>query len=76
MDLNLDAINVATEGSLQKLDDECTICLEILEEPLQTPCRHLFCSDCIKGVLSALAVHARFCPLCRGMYSRVFLSAY
>lgn len=39
--------------------------MEILEEPLQTPCNHLFCADCIKGVLSGLAVSQRICPLCR-----------
>lgn len=63
LELKLDQIAVATQESLSKLDDECVICLEILEEPLQTPCLHLFCADCIKGVLANLPVNARACPL-------------
>lgn len=30
----------------------CTICTSVLENPVQTPCEHFFCSECIKGWLS------------------------
>ncbi|XP_071822803.1 E3 ubiquitin-protein ligase NRDP1-like [Apostichopus japonicus] len=36
----------------------CSICRDVLEDPLQAPCEHAFCSTCIRGWL----VHERFCP--------------
>ena len=29
-------------------DLKCSICTEVLEKPVQTPCDHLFCDECIK----------------------------
>ena len=26
----------------------CSICTDVLENPVQTPCQHNFCNDCIK----------------------------
>ena len=48
-------------------DDECSRCLDVLEEPLtQLPCGHLFHRDCAEewrgyGQLDA----HRQCPMCR-----------
>lgn len=30
----------------------CTICTLVLENPIQTPCEHSFCNECIKGWLT------------------------
>lgn len=53
-------IQHAQEESFNDVN-ECPICLEIPEDPLQTPCRHIFCSECIKGVLD----RKPSCPFCR-----------
>ncbi|XP_067392648.1 RING finger protein 151-like [Emydura macquarii macquarii] len=36
----------------------CCICRDVLEDPLQAPCEHAFCSSCIYGWL----VHHNNCP--------------
>uniref|UniRef100_A0A8C4REP3 Ring finger protein 41, like n=1 Tax=Erpetoichthys calabaricus TaxID=27687 RepID=A0A8C4REP3_ERPCA len=36
----------------------CCICQDVLENPLQAPCEHAFCSTCIHGWL----VHHHICP--------------
>ncbi|XP_078735602.1 E3 ubiquitin-protein ligase NRDP1-like [Lampetra fluviatilis] len=36
----------------------CCVCRDVLEEPLQAPCEHAFCSACIHGWL----VHNHTCP--------------
>eukprot|EP01083_Nonionella_stella_P117642 350834_1 len=43
-------------------DGQCVICLECPpDEPLQTPCRHIFCGECIHAQLEANGE----CPICR-----------
>merc|ERR1712228_78651 len=43
-------------------DDECPICYEVpMDAPLQTPCRHIFCGECIRSILENKAE----CPMCR-----------
>merc|ERR1712129_564158 len=43
-------------------DDECPICYEVpMDEPLQTPCRHIFCGECIRSILHSKPE----CPMCR-----------
>lgn len=34
------------EEEKKKADFECPICLEIIAEPVRTPCNHLFCLSC------------------------------
>ena len=34
----------------------CLICLDILDQPVETDCQHCFCSDCIKGVATTSSV--------------------
>ncbi|KAL3859817.1 hypothetical protein ACJMK2_010010 [Sinanodonta woodiana] len=36
----------------------CSICKDVLEEPVQAPCEHAFCRQCIEGWL----VHETTCP--------------
>lgn len=40
----------------------CSLCLDLLHDPVSTPCTHVFCRLCIAQVLDARH-HA--CPLCR-----------
>ncbi|KAI8794325.1 tripartite motif-containing protein 40 [Biomphalaria glabrata] len=39
----------------------CGICMNILDKPLETPCRHVFCTDCIHKAVREQSK----CPLCR-----------
>ena len=44
----------------------CCICTGVLEDPIESPCRHVFCSDCIKTWLST----KKTCPSCRSAVRR------
>lgn len=39
----------------------CSICTGVLEKPLETPCQHLFCGECIHQWL----LRCKSCPQCR-----------
>mmetsp|Transcript_165559 Transcript_165559/g.293246 ORF Transcript_165559/g.293246 Transcript_165559/m.293246 type:complete len:304 (-) Transcript_165559:30-941(-) len=45
----------------ERKEFECSICLELLCEPQQLPCSHVFCRKCIAGCLQ----RDRHCALCR-----------
>ena len=49
----------------QDQEQECPVCLEVLasRDPTELPCKHLICSDCLKG-LHRHGVN-QTCPLCR-----------
>jgi len=51
--------------------DECSICLDVMENPVQTPCRHAFCTECIMHALQKRAS----CPMCRSETSIQALQA-
>ena len=60
---------------------QCSICLEIFQNPRTLPCSHTFCNDCIKNAVPVIQ-HVRQrginCPLCRkfhkeGEYINSFL---
>ena len=44
-----------------RFDDECAICKRSLQDPVQLPCRHVFCLSCITNWLDDHDV----CPTCR-----------
>ena len=50
-----------TKKNLEAL--QCPVCLEIVLEPVQTSCGHLFCKKCVRGVAS--------CPACREQFTSV-----
>ncbi|KAI3434920.1 hypothetical protein D9Q98_002974 [Chlorella vulgaris] len=50
-----------TDHSLVAPEEECPVCMDMLEAPSMTPCLHWFCRECIMGVLAANPK----CPLCR-----------
>ena len=41
----------------------CTICTEVVNDPVQTPCEHLFCKECITRWLTG--DHGQNCPIDR-----------
>lgn len=52
-------------------DEECCICLGPPERPVELPCGHHFCADCLLRLVSEDRSYPnRACPLCRGqLYS-------
>ena len=55
-------VTATNEAFNNSEDAECPICYECpFDEPLQTPCRHIFCGDCIRSVL----IEKPECPICR-----------
>ena len=48
-----------TKKTLEAL--QCPVCLEIVLEPVQTSCGHLFCKKCVRGVTR--------CPACREQFT-------
>ncbi|XP_037402325.1 helicase-like transcription factor isoform X1 [Pygocentrus nattereri] len=45
-------------------DEECSVCLDSLRQPVITHCAHVFCKPCICEVIQSQTGGAR-CPLCR-----------
>ncbi|KII91157.1 hypothetical protein PLICRDRAFT_104830 [Plicaturopsis crispa FD-325 SS-3] len=62
-------------------DEECPICFDAFTDPIVTPCTHMFCRECLTGVLNnphaldAAGPHynhdQRPCPVCRSAVSAV-----
>lgn len=52
----------------ERVDLECCLCLELLCEPLQLPCSHVFCRRCIAHGLR----ENRQCALCRATIPESF----
>ena len=50
-----------TKKNLEAL--QCPVCLEIVLQPVQTSCGHLFCKKCVRGVTK--------CPTCRKQFNRM-----
>lgn len=46
------------------VDEECSVCLDSLVEPVITRCAHVFCQQCIMDVITS-DTSAPNCPLCR-----------
>ena len=57
---NLRALQQLLQLSLSAQED-CSVCLETLKQPVITTCAHSFCSNCIERVIET----QHKCPLCR-----------
>ncbi|XP_057294212.1 breast cancer type 1 susceptibility protein homolog isoform X2 [Hydractinia symbiolongicarpus] len=56
--------------SLQK-SFQCTICLDLLSQPISTKCNHQFCSQCIKELLvKSDKKRPVTCPLCKNKITK------
>ena len=58
-------------ASLQKTF-QCSICLDLLDEPVSTKCNHQFCRECVNQLLSTKTkgkAKVR-CPLCNGSVTK------
>jgi len=44
---------------------QCPICLGAKKRPVELPCGHIFCADCL--LQHAVRQRGHFCPLCRGV---------
>ncbi|XP_036610260.1 E3 ubiquitin/ISG15 ligase TRIM25 isoform X2 [Trichosurus vulpecula] len=54
---------------LTPLADEltCSICLDIFQQPVTTPCGHNFCSQCLDETWTVQSPHF-YCPQCRARF--------
>ena len=44
-----------------EIDPNCTICFEVITQPCQLACQHVFCVPCLQLSLK----YQRQCPICR-----------
>ncbi|XP_026790394.3 tripartite motif-containing protein 16 [Pangasianodon hypophthalmus] len=48
----------------------CSVCLDVLRDPVTIPCGHSYCMSCINNVWSGLDLNAVYsCPQCRETFS-------
>uniref|UniRef100_H3C3I9 Bloodthirsty-related gene family, member 30 n=1 Tax=Tetraodon nigroviridis TaxID=99883 RepID=H3C3I9_TETNG len=60
---------MAEAGALDLFSEQeltCSICLDLFDEPVSTPCGHNFCQACIGGYWASSAVCT--CPLCKHQF--------
>ena len=48
-------------NSEDKIEDNCAICLDLIDKPTLTACGHLFCYHCLRVCLD----NKKLCPLCK-----------
>ncbi|CAI2368419.1 unnamed protein product [Moneuplotes crassus] len=61
-----EASGIAGANLYQQLNTDlrCPICQEIFEDPVVTPCDHVFCNECIKKMILIKKMKS-MCPNCR-----------
>lgn len=59
-----------TNISVDKEQFCCSVCLEVLWEPVTIPCGHSYCMECIKGYWRKCELREEYsCPQCRRTFS-------
>ncbi|TRY55777.1 hypothetical protein DNTS_025633 [Danionella cerebrum] len=59
-----------TNISVDKDQFSCSVCLEVLWEPVTIPCGHSYCMECIKGYWRKCELKEEYsCPQCRQAFS-------
>lgn len=58
---NLDYVDTPPESLI------CTICVTPLINPVQLPCEHTFCSECLDFHFDTIHTDLKTCPKCRGL---------
>lgn len=49
-----------------KLEITCPLCLDIFSQPKKLPCEHVYCEECLRGLVAAkTASNTLSCPECR-----------
>ena len=61
-----DAEEVVFNTGLLRDSLKCALCLSLLSRPMQTPCQHRFCEDCVQLMWPANGL----CPTCRARAPR------
>ncbi|MCJ8740321.1 hypothetical protein PDJAM_G00057540 [Pangasius djambal] len=58
------------EKSYYEEQFNCSVCLDVLKEPVTIPCGHNYCMSCINNVWPGLDLNAVYsCPQCRETFS-------
>ncbi|CAM5147675.1 unnamed protein product [Natator depressus] len=66
------SLKPAPEGMVDRLQEDvtCSICLDILEDPVSIECGHNFCQGCLAAHWSGVSAWGYECPECRAPCSR------
>ncbi|XP_067421829.1 RING finger protein 112-like isoform X1 [Emydura macquarii macquarii] len=66
------ASKLTAEGVVERLREDitCSICLDVLDDPISIECGHNFCRGCLSAHWSEISARGYQCPECRAPCSR------